>query len=181
MKLPDRTKDFDMASSLNKVILIGRLGKDPEQRFTGNGTPVCNFTLATNEYDGKDDSGQTKERTEWHDIVAYSKLAEICNQYLAKGRQVYVEGRLQTRKWEDKQTGEPRRKTEIVARDIVLLGSREGGGRDMGEDRGSYSRGGGGGGGGGQRRGAPPPKKAAEDYSQDEEDSCPPPEDDVPF
>ncbi len=173
-----------MASSLNKVILIGRLGKDPEQRFTGNGTAVCNFTLATNEYDGKDDSGQSKEKTEWHDIVAYSKLAEICNQYLSKGRQVYVEGRLQTRKWEDKQTGEPRRKTEIVARDIVLLGSRDaGGGREAGEERGSYTRGGGGGGGNApQRRGAPPPKKAAEDYSQDEDDQAgPPPEDDVPF
>lgn len=170
-----------MANSLNKVQLIGRLGKDPEQRFTGNGTPVCNFTLATNEFDGRDDQGQSKERTEWHDIVAYGKLAEICNQYLAKGRQVYIEGRLQTRKWEDKQSGEPRRKTEIVAREMVLLGSREGaregGNRDASDDRGSYNR------GGGQRRGGPPPKKAAEDYSQDAgyDDAAPPVEDDVPF
>lgn len=170
-----------MANSLNKVQLIGRLGKDPEQRFTGNGTPVCNFTLATNEFDGRDDQGQSKERTEWHDIVAYGKLAEICNQYLAKGRQVYIEGRLQTRKWEDKQSGEPRRKTEIVAREMVLLGSREGAregaNRDVGEERGSYNR------GGGQRRGGPPPKKSAEDYSQDAgyDDAAPPAEDDVPF
>jgi len=171
-----------MASSLNKVILIGRLGKDPEQRFTGNGTAVCNFTLATNEFDGRDDQGQAKERTEWHDIVAYGKLAEICNQYLSKGRQCYVEGRLQTRKWEDKNTGEPRRKTEIVARDIVLLGSRDDrGSRDAGEDRGSYSRGSG---GGGQRRGGPPPKRQAdEDVSQDAgyDDAAPPAEEDVPF
>ncbi|MCW5828428.1 MAG: single-stranded DNA-binding protein [Deltaproteobacteria bacterium] len=173
-----------MANSLNKVMLIGRLGKDPEQRFTGGGTEVCQFTLATNEFDGRDEQGQTKERTEWHDIVAYGKLAEICNKYLAKGRQAFIEGKLQTRKWEDKQSGEPRRRTEIVAREVVLLGSRDERG-SSGEDRGSQRNQ-----GGGQAR---PPRQAAQskggggrsggEFDQDPgyTDDQPPPEDDVPF
>ncbi|MBC8451068.1 single-stranded DNA-binding protein [bacterium] len=107
---------------INKVILIGNLGGDPELRSTPSGTPVATFTLATNEsWTGKD--GVKQERTEWHRIVAWGKLAEICGQYLLKGRQVYIEGRLTTRSWEDKQ-GVQRKTTEIVARDMQMLGGR---------------------------------------------------------
>ncbi len=107
---------------INKVILIGNLGGDPELRSTPSGAPVATFTLATNEsWTGKD--GVKQERTEWHRIVAWGKLAEICGQYLTKGRQVYIEGRLTTRSWEDKQ-GVQRKTTEIVARDMQMLGGR---------------------------------------------------------
>jgi len=111
-----------MAKSLNKVMLIGRLGADPEIRYTADGTPVANFNLATDTPIKKGD--QWESETEWHRIVAWRRLAEICNEYLSKGRQVYVEGRLRTRAWEDRD-GNKRWTTEIIARDIVLLGSRE--------------------------------------------------------
>lgn len=111
-----------MAKSLNKVMLIGRLGADPEIRYTADGTPVANFNLATDTPIKKGDQWETE--TEWHRIVAWRRLAEICNEYLSKGRQVYVEGRLRTRAWEDRD-GNKRWTTEIIARDIVLLGSRE--------------------------------------------------------
>ena len=111
-----------MAKSLNKVMLIGRLGADPEIRYTADGTPVANFNLATDTPIKKGD--QWDSETEWHRIVAWRRLAEICNEYLSKGRQVYVEGRLRTRAWEDRD-GNKRWTTEIIARDIVLLGSRE--------------------------------------------------------
>ena len=87
--------------SLNKVMIIGRLGQDPELKYTPSGMAVCNFTCATSE-SWNDKSGQKQERTEWHRIVVWGKLAELCNQYLAKGRQAYIEGKLQTRSWEDK-------------------------------------------------------------------------------
>ncbi len=109
-------------SSLNKVLLIGRLGKDPEVRYTPDGAPVANFSLATSEF-WTDKSGTRQERTEWHNIVAWNKLADLSKRYLAKGRQVYVEGRLRTREWDDKD-GNKRRTTEIVASQMVLLGSR---------------------------------------------------------
>lgn len=110
-----------MAGSVNKVILIGRLGADPEIRYTQNGVPVANLRLATNEsWTNKD--GQKEERTEWHRVVAWSKLAELSGQYLSKGRQIYVEGRLQTRSWDDKE-GNKRYTTEIVATGIQFLGS----------------------------------------------------------
>jgi single-strand DNA-binding protein len=109
-------------SSLNKAILIGNLGRDPEIRYTPDGTPVANFSLATAEF-WTDKSGTRQERTEWHNIVAWNKLAEISKRYLTKGRQVYVEGRIRTRDWEDKD-GNKRRTTEIIAAQIVLLGSR---------------------------------------------------------
>ena len=109
-------------SSLNKVMLIGRLGKDPEIRYTPDGSPVANFSLATSEF-WTDKSGTRQERTEWHNIVAWSKLADLSKRYLAKGRQVYIEGRLRTREWDDKD-GNKRRTTEIVANQMVLLGSR---------------------------------------------------------
>jgi single-strand DNA-binding protein len=108
--------------SVNKVILVGRLGRDPETRYTGSGQAVANFTLATDS-SFKDRSGERQKRTEWHRIVAWGKLAEICQQYLKKGSQVYIEGRLQTRDWEDK-SGQKRTTTEIVASDMRMLGSK---------------------------------------------------------
>ena len=107
---------------VNKVILVGNLGGDPELRQTPSGTTVATFTLATNET-WTDRDGQKQERTEWHRIVAWAKLAEICGQYLRKGRQVYIEGRLTTRSWEDRQ-GNQRKTTEIVAQQMLMLGGR---------------------------------------------------------
>jgi single-strand DNA-binding protein len=114
-------------ASVNKVILIGNLGRDPELRYTQNGQAVANFTLATNErFSTKD--GDKQERTEWHRIVAWGRTGELCAQYLSKGRSVYLEGRLQTREWEDKE-GQKRKTTEIVATTVQFLGGRgEGGG-----------------------------------------------------
>jgi|SRR5437588_8756015 len=117
-----------MPKSVNKVILVGNLGKDPEVKYTPSGVPVAKFTLATNER-YKDKAGEWQERTEWHNIVAWQRLAEIVGEYLKKGSKVYIEGRLQTSSWEDKQSGEKKYKTEIVANDLVLLSGRgEGGG-----------------------------------------------------
>ncbi len=112
-----------MARGLNKVMLIGHLGNDPELRTTASGQSVVNFTIATNE-NFKDSSGNLQEKTEWHRLVAWGKLAEICNQYLKKGRQVYVEGRLQTRSWDDTKSGEKKYTTEIVCSDMQMLGSQ---------------------------------------------------------
>lgn len=115
-----------MAKSLNKVMLIGNLGKDPEVRFTGSGTANATFSLATNEA-WKDAEGNLQERTEWHNIVVWRKLAEFSGEYLKKGRKVYIEGRIQTRSWDDKNTGQKRYMTEIVADNIILLDSRNAG------------------------------------------------------
>ena len=112
-----------MPKSVNKVILVGNLGKDPEVKYTPSGVPVAKFTLATNER-YKDKAGEWQERTEWHNIVAWQRLAEIVGEYLKKGSKVYIEGRLQTSSWEDKQSGEKKYKTEIVANDLVLLSGR---------------------------------------------------------
>jgi single-strand DNA-binding protein len=121
-----------MARGLNKVMLIGHLGSDPERRTTNSGQSVVNFTLATNE-NFKDSSGNMQERTEWHRIVVWGKLAEICSQYLKKGRQVYIEGRLQTRSWDDTKSGEKKYATEIVCSDMQMLGGqREQGGNEGG-------------------------------------------------
>jgi single-strand DNA-binding protein len=111
--------------SVNKVILIGRLGRDPELKYTGSGTPFCRFSIATDDNWTDKASGERQERTEWHNIVAWDRLAEICNEYLRKGRLVYIEGALQTREWDD-QDGNKRKTTEIRARDMVLLGSPQG-------------------------------------------------------
>lgn len=111
-----------MSNSVNKVILVGRLGKDPELKYTQGGAAVARFSLATDEV-WKDQSGEKQQKTEWHNIVAWSKLAEICGQYLAKGRLVYIEGRLQTRSWEDKE-GNKRTTTEIRADNMVMLGGK---------------------------------------------------------
>jgi single-strand DNA-binding protein len=129
-------------ASVNKVILVGNLGRDPEVRFMPNGEAVCNFSIATTD-SWKDKSGQKQERTEWHNIVMYRKLAEIAGEYLKKGRPVYVEGRLQTRKWQTKE-GQDRYTTEIVADQMQMLGGREGGGsagyEPMDEDQSMQSR-----------------------------------------
>jgi len=111
-----------MSGSINKVMLIGRLGKDPEMRFTPSGKAVTNFTMATNEV-WSDQNGEKQERTEWHRIVTWGKLAENCAKLLSKGKQVYVEGRLQTRQWDDKE-GKKRYTTEVVAQSVQFLGSK---------------------------------------------------------
>jgi len=121
-------------AGVNKVILIGNLGKDPEMRYFPDGTAVANFSIATSEGWKDKDTGERKERTEWHRIVAFRKLAEICGKYLSKGKQVYIEGKLQTRSWE--KDGVTRYTTEIVANEMRMLGSR-----DSGDD---YNRSGGG-------------------------------------
>ena len=107
-------------AGVNKVILVGNLGSDPQVRYTPGGQAVANFNIATSErFNNK--AGEKEERTEWHRIVAWGKLAEICQQYLKKGKQVYIEGRLQTRQWEDQQ-GQKRQTTEIVAQNMQMLG-----------------------------------------------------------
>jgi len=113
--------------SVNKVILIGNLGKKPELRYTPGGQAVANFTLATNERFGGKEGQPAQERTEWHRIVVWGRTAENCAQYLDKGRPVYIEGRLQTREWQDKE-GQKRQTTEIVALTVQFLGSKGGGG-----------------------------------------------------
>jgi single-strand DNA-binding protein len=109
--------------SVNKVILIGTLGRDPEIRSTASGMNVAKFSIATNER-YKDRDGQWQERTEWHNIVCWQRLAEIVRDYTHKGDRIYIEGRLQTSSWDDKQTGEKKYKTEIVANDLVLIGGK---------------------------------------------------------
>ena len=109
-------------AGINKVILVGNLGRDPEIRYTSGGASVANFTLATSER-WTDKSGEKQERTEWHKIVAWGKLAEICGEYMSKGKQVYIEGKIQTRSWEDKD-GQTRYTTEIKADNIMLLGRK---------------------------------------------------------
>ena len=111
--------------SLNKVQLIGNLGKDPELSYTPSGIAVAKFSIATNER-WKDNEGNFQERTEWHNIIAWRKLAEICGQYLKKGSKVYLEGRLQTRSWDDKNTGAKRYATEIIADDMIMLDAKGG-------------------------------------------------------
>jgi len=139
-------------ASVNKVIIVGNLGRDPEVRYTPNGSAVCNVTVATSRARKNKDSGEKTEDTEWHRIVFFDKLAEIAGEYLKKGRSVYVEGRLQTRKWTDKD-GVEKYTTEIVATEMQMLGSREGMGGGASED--------GSGGGGGYERSAPASRPAA--------------------
>ncbi|NDR58126.1 single-stranded DNA-binding protein [Aliiruegeria sabulilitoris] len=149
-----------MAGSVNKVILVGNLGRDPEVRTFQNGGKVCNLRIATSETWKDRNSGERRERTEWHSVAIFSEpLARVAEQYLRKGSKVYIEGQLETRKWQD-QSGQDRYSTEVVLRpyrsELTILDSRGGGGGDTGgfgggdggyDDRGSY---GGGGGGGGQ-------------------------------
>ena len=141
-----------MARGINKVILIGNLGKDPEVRYMANGGAVCNVTLATTESWKDKQSGEQKDKTEWHNIVFYRRLAEIAGEYLRKGSQIYVEGRLQTRKWQDK-NGNDRYTTEIIANEMQMLGSARGGGADFGASSSSQA--------------APAPASAMDDFDDD--------------
>ncbi|MEY2892359.1 MAG: hypothetical protein RJA98_2267 [Pseudomonadota bacterium] len=143
-------------ASINKVILIGNLGRDPEVRYTPNGNAVCNISVATTRNWKSKESGDKVEETEWHRVVFYDRLAEIAGEYLKKGRPVYVEGRLKTRKWQDKD-GKDQYTTEVIAEQMQLLGGREGGGGGDEGGGGGYGggRGAGGGGGGGDDRGEP--------------------------
>ncbi len=130
-----------MAKSVNKVILIGNLGKDPEMKYTPGGMPVARLTLATNER-FKDKEGNWQDRTEWHNLVAFQRTAEIAGEYLKKGRTVYIEGSLRTNSWDDKESGQKKYRTEIIVNDLVLLGGgREGGGEGGSGGGGGYSRG----------------------------------------
>ena len=127
-------------ASINKVIIIGNLGRDPELRYTPSGSAVCNVSIATTRNWKSKDSGERMEETEWHRVVFYDRLAEIAGEYLKKGRPVYVEGRLKTRKWQDKE-GKDNYTTEIIADQMQLLGGREGGGMGggMGDDEGGHA------------------------------------------
>ena len=127
---------------VNKVILIGNLGRDPEVRSTPSGQPVANFTLATSRR-WRDKNGQKQEQTEWHQVVVWGKQAEIAGQYLTKGKQIYLEGRLQTRSWDDRQTGEKKYRTEVICENFQMLGSQRGG--EFEGDRGGAGAGYGGG------------------------------------
>jgi len=112
-----------MARGINKAIIVGNLGRDPEVRYTANGNAIANITVATTESWKDKQSGERQEKTEWHRVVFFGRLAEVAGEYLKKGAQVYIEGRLQTRKWEDK-SGQERYTTEIVANEMQMLGSR---------------------------------------------------------
>jgi single-strand DNA-binding protein len=122
-----QSEETNMARGVNKVILVGNLGKDPEVRYMPSGSAVTNVTIATSESWKDKQTGDQQERTEWHNVVFFNRLAEIAGEYLKKGSQVYVEGSLRTRKWQDKE-GKDRYTTEIVANEMQMLGSRAGGG-----------------------------------------------------
>jgi single-strand DNA-binding protein len=120
-------------ASVNKVILVGNLGRDPEVRYSPDGAAICNVSIATTSTWKDKASGERRDETEWHRVVFYNRLAEIAGEYLRKGRSGYVEGRLKTRKWQDKETGADRYSTEIVADQMQMLGGREGGGDAAGD------------------------------------------------
>lgn len=127
-----------MAKSVNKVILVGNLGKDPEVKYTPQGTAVAKVTVATSSSYKDKTTNEWQETTEWHNVVLWQRLAEIAGEYLKKGSKVYIEGRLQTRSWDDKQTGQKKYMTEVVANELVLLGGRgEGGGAGNFQKRGA--------------------------------------------
>ena len=129
--------------TVNKVILLGRLGQDPEVRATASGTTVANLNVATNELGPKDPSGMRQENTEWHRCVLFGRTAELAQQYLSKGSLVFLEGRLQTRKWQD-QNGNDRYSTEIVVNEMQFVGGGQGGGQGMGQQQGGFQQSGGG-------------------------------------
>ncbi|MCS6767056.1 MAG: single-stranded DNA-binding protein [Candidatus Protistobacter heckmanni] len=158
-------------ASINKVILVGNLGANPETRYLPSGDAVSNIRLATTDRYKDKSSGEWKESTEWHRIAFFGKLAEIAGQYLKKGSQVYVEGKIRTRKWQDKD-GQDKYSTEIVADVMQMLGGRQSGGGGGGDEGGGY---GGGAGGGGGRASAPPQRKSQPAESFGEMD------DDIPF
>jgi len=150
-----------MAKSVNKVILLGNVGKDPEMRSTGGGTLVANFTLATSDRQ-KDAQGNWQDRTEWHNLVAFTRLAEIVRDYVKKGSKLYIEGKIQTRSWDDKDSGAKRYRTEIIVNDISLLSGREEGSSSRSSNASSYD----------QR-----PPAGGDDFAQQAEIS----DDDIPF
>jgi single-strand DNA-binding protein len=160
-------------ASVNKVILIGNLGRDPETRYMPDGGAITNISIATTDV-WKDNAGEKQEKTEWHRVAFFGKLAEIAGEYLKKGSQVYVEGRLQTRKWQDKE-GVDKYTTEVIADRMQMLGSRQGmgGGAGGAEREAPAEREGGGGGGGAARGAAKPAAKAAGGKFDDFEDDIP--------
>jgi single-strand DNA-binding protein len=158
-------------ASVNKVILIGNLGRDPEVRYTPSGAAVCNLRLATTRNWKSRDTGERQEETEWHSVVLYDRQAEVAGEYLKKGRPVYIEGRLKTRKWQDKD-GNDRYTTEIVAETMQLLGGRDGGG-DEGYSRDSE--------GGASSRPAPAPRAPATRPAPKSSTSLDEMDDDIPF
>jgi len=170
-------------ASLNKVQIIGNLGRDPEVRYTPNGNAVCNVSVATTRQWKNKESGDKQEETEWHRVVFYDRLAEIAGEYLKKGRSVYVEGRLKTRKWTDKE-GKEQYTTEIIATEMQMLGGREGmgggagGAGGSGDDRGEEY---GGGGGGGSQRQAPAARPAASKPAAKPATGFDNMDDDIPF
>ena len=160
-----------MARGVNKVILVGNLGKDPEMKYTASGAAIANITIATSESWNDKQTGEKQEKTEWHRVVFFRRLAEIAGEYLRKGSQVYIEGKLQTRKWQD-QNGQDRYTTEIVANEMQMLGSRGGEGESRPQ----------GGGGGGFRNNPNQPAR----QQQQQQQSAPQGEndfadDDIPF
>jgi single-strand DNA-binding protein len=155
--------------SLNKVLLLGNLGKDPEVRYTGSGKAVATFTIATSQR-WRDQDGNDQERTEWHRVVAWGRLGEVCGEYLSKGKQVFIEGRIQSREWED-ENGNKRTTVEIIANDMIMLG---GGGSQPSRGPDEHQR--------------PEPKQAPSKgpgdrgrRSDDRSHYPPPPEDEIPF
>ena len=156
-----------MAKSVNKVILLGNVGKDPEIRSTGGGTMVANFTLATSDR-FQDASGNWQDRTEWHNLVAFKRTAEIVRDYVKKGNKLYIEGKIQTRSWDDKESGQKKYRTEIIVNDLSLLS-----GRDEGSSSG-YSRGSSSSSSFDQRQ---PASSGADDFASQAEIS----DDDIPF
>jgi single-strand DNA-binding protein len=164
-------------ASVNKVIVVGNLGRDPEVRYTPGGAAICNVSIATTRNWKDKNTGEKQEETEWHRVVFYDRLAEIAGEYLKKGRPVYVEGRLKTRKWQDKE-GKDNYTTEIIAQEMQLLGGREGMGQPGG-DEGASSGGGGGGSYARERAPAPaaPARKSAAKPATGFEDM----DDDIPF
>ena len=164
-----------MARGVNKAILVGNLGRDPEVRYTPSGSAVANVTIATSESWKDKQTGEMQEKTEWHRVVFFNRLAEIVAEYVKKGQQIYVEGRIQTRKWQD-QSGQDRYTTEIVANEMQMLGGRSGGGGggfDQGMDQSQPAQNFGGGSpapaaaGGGQQSGAPAQGGAYDDFDDD--------------
>ena len=158
-----------MARGVNKVILVGNLGKDPELKYTPQGTAVAKFSLATSEK-YKDKAGEWQERTEWHNLVAWARTAEVAAEYLKKGSTVFVEGRLRTDSWDDKETGQKKYRTEIIVNELVMLGGRgEGGGGGEGRSKGAAK-----GGGGFDQR---PAASGGDDFAQNTEIT----DEDIPF
>ena len=152
--------------SLNKVMLLGHLGKDPEVRYTSSGRAMATFTLATSQT-WRDQEGNDQERTEWHRVVAWGRLGEICGEYLGKGKQVFIEGRIQSREWED-QDGNKRTTFEIIANDMIML---SGSGQGQGRPQSDYGR----------KQSEAPSRPTAESRKQVDDRYAPPPEDDIPF